>query len=187
MKIERTLAATFPNESQAIAAIDRLVEFGIPENNVGILMSSGTSEKEFSLEPRTKSFEGVAAGSTIGGAIGSVLGGLTAIGSIPLSGGASLIAAGPFFAALAGLGLGSTIGGLSGGLIGLGFEEYGGGLVERGLGEGRVLVAVTTTEDIVDNIKILLNESGGRDISVARKIRRDRPGEGSGVFASPPP
>lgn len=171
MRIERTVAATFSDEYKATQAIDAISMLGIPESEIGVLMSSGTSDKEFSLESKSKLFEGIAAGSTIGAAIGTVLGGLASIAGAPISGGASLIAAGPVFASLAGMGVGSGLGWISGALVGMGFEEYGGELIDRGLSQGNVLLAVTVTEEQLPAVRETFEKLGAKNISVARKLR----------------
>lgn len=154
----------FKNVNSAETALHSLVDMGIPRDRISVLMSDEVGRKSFALKSHNKGAEGVAAGATVGGAIGAIAAGLTAVGTVTLTGGLGLLAAGPVVAALAGGGAGAGVGGLLGGLIGTGMSENEAKLVEKNLQEGNVLIGVEAPDDMTDNVKKTLKSYGADDI-----------------------
>jgi hypothetical protein len=77
----------------------------------------------------------------VGGAVGAVLAGLLAVGTVTIPG-VGLLAAGPLAAILAGAGAGGVAGGLLGGLVNAGIPEDVAPYYEWGLTQGAIVVAV---------------------------------------------
>ena len=127
-------------------AVNRLHSMGYGQDDISVMMDDKTREKAFAAMTKAKGSEGMAAGATIGGALGAILAGLTATGSVVAiagtAGAATPLVAGPLAAALAGLGAGAAGGGILGGLIGAGIGEKRAKEYEKGLREGGILVAV---------------------------------------------
>lgn len=157
------------------AAVDRLHRLGYGRDDISVMMDDKTREKAFSAVVNAKGSEGLAAGATIGGALGAIVAGLTATGSVVAIAGtgglATPLVVGPLAAALAGLGAGAAGGGLVGGLIGVGIGEKRAKDYEKGLREGGILVAVRpkTKEHRADVRKAL---DSGRSPSYA-EVDRD--------------
>lgn len=157
----------YKSKSDAGAAVEQLYQRGFRDENMSLLMSEGTYSKEFDIQKHNKGAEGLAAGATIGGAIGAIAAGLTAVGAVALTGGAGIVAAGPLVAALAGGGAGAATGGAIGGLIGLGFDEHEAKLVDEQLNCGRVLLAVDVPEQFdTDPVKKLMESSGAENVTI---------------------
>jgi hypothetical protein len=113
--------------------------------------------------------EGVAVGATTGGAVGALVAGLTAVGTIA-TGGTGLLVAGPVVAALAGAGAGAAGGSILGGLVGASIPEHEIKHYEDALNKGSVLVGVHVpddADDLEDVAKRTLKESGAIKVSHA--------------------
>lgn len=154
----------FNNVNSAETAVNSLVNMGIRRDKISVLMSDEVGRKSFKVEAKSKGAEGVAAGATVGGTLGAIAAGLTAVGTVTLTGGAGLLAAGPVVAALAGGGAGAGVGGLLGGLIGSGMNETEAKMVEKNLQEGSVLIGVEAPDDLSDNVKETLKNSGAENV-----------------------
>ncbi|SMF65028.1 hypothetical protein [Pseudobacteriovorax antillogorgiicola] len=160
------ITALYSNKAQAQAVINGLVLQGVSQDNLSLLMSNDTRKKEFDIEVNTKAPEGIAIGGVTGGAIGAIAAGLTAVGTLAVTGGAGLVAAGPIVAVLSGAGSGAAGGGLIGGLVGLGFDENEAKLVEADIDNGSILLAAEVEDTQKDELKNYLKESGARNVSV---------------------
>jgi hypothetical protein len=141
MKFETEI---YYNLDDAIAAAERIQALGYAPEEISVMMDDKTRERAFSAITNVKASEGVATGATIGGALGAILAGLTASGTIVIAtgGAAGPFVAGPLAAALAGLGTGALGGGILGGLIGLGIGEVRAHQYEHGIRQGGILLAV---------------------------------------------
>lgn len=139
----KNIVGIFENPFSASQAIEELEDAGIASDRIGIVMSESTRNNAINMKEGTKAAEGGATGAVIGGTLGALALGLTAVGSVVLPG-VGFLAAGPIAAALAGAGAGGAIGGLVGGLVGLGFPEYEAEVYEEKLKAGNILVVVET-------------------------------------------
>ncbi|MGJ8636128.1 MAG: hypothetical protein ACSHX5_04735 [Phycisphaerales bacterium] len=135
------ITGLFTNSHDAAAAIRTIEHYGIPESRLSLVAGSDFNTSEFGIESHSKLPEGVAVGASSGGAIGALIGGLTAVGAVA-TGGAGVVVAGPIVAALAGAGAGAASGGLMGGLVGLAIPEHEVKHYEDAIEEGAVLVGV---------------------------------------------
>ena len=148
---QKMVTAVFRDPVNAQRAHDALRRRGYTDTEINILMSDKTRSTYFSgqepgsIKSGTMGVEGMGVGGAIGTAVGATIAALVAIGTtlaIPLTGGASLIVAGPLAAALAGGGAGAVAGGLIGGLIGLGIPEENANAYHEALREGGVVIGV---------------------------------------------
>lgn len=103
----------FGNRTSAENATDALVDSGFSPNDLSILMSIQTRDREFSAQAEARAPEGIASGAATGGVLGALVGGLAAISAVALPG-IGLLAAGPIIAILTGAGMGAATGGLIG-------------------------------------------------------------------------
>lgn len=163
--MSKQVAALFNNTESARLAVDQLVAKGVAKDKISVLMSDSTRGKEFAVEVNTKAPEGAAAGALTGGTLGAIAAGLTAVGSVALTGGASLVAVGPAVAALAGAGAGAAGGGLIGGLVGLGFEETEAKFVDQDIENGSILVGAEVPSDRISEIKSALENTGAKKVT----------------------
>lgn len=139
------ITGVFRNSDDAAQAVAALVDGGIPRDDINIVLPQDANLEAFGIKKQTKVGEGAALGGTIGGAVGALVLGFTAVGAIA-TGGASLLISGPLIAALAGAGAGAAAGGLVGGLIGLGIPEHEIKYYKEALESGSVLVGVHAPE-----------------------------------------
>ena len=111
--MSKRIIATYDNRASAQRAVEGLFRNGASVADISVLMTDETCGREFQIETGTKAAAGIGAGAATGGAIGALVAGLTAVGTMATGG--TLLAAGPLVAALAGAGAGSAAGGLLGG------------------------------------------------------------------------
>lgn len=136
----------FDSPRQAALAVQTLEAQGIASDDISLITGDRFDRDAFTVETHTKAAEGVGVGAASGGALGALVGGLTAVGTIA-TGGAGILVAGPLAAALAGAGAGAAAGGVLGGLIGAAAPEHEVKHYEEAFERGSVLVGVTCEED----------------------------------------
>lgn len=137
----QVITGLFENGTQASAAIAQLEMKGIPSKDISLVASEGFDKESFGIEESSKLPEGAAIGAGSGGAVGALVLGMTAVGTIA-TGGVGLLAAGPIVAALAGAGAGAAAGGVIGGSIGAFIPEDEVKFYEDAIEKGSVLIGV---------------------------------------------
>lgn len=163
----KQVLAVFKEQLTADSAISRLVESGVAQSDISVLMGEGYRGKHFGVEGGTKAAEGVATGGVAGGVIGAIIAGVAATGAIAATGGAGLLAAGPIVAALTGAGAGAAAGGVVGGLVGLGIPEHKAKIYKDIIdNDGGLLLGVETSNDNRGTVKDILKSAGGESLSV---------------------
>jgi hypothetical protein len=135
------ITGLFDSTSTAETAVSQLKQIGYGQNEITIVMKDRGSAENLAHDAGARTMEGVGTGAAIGGAIGAVLAGLLAVGSVTIPG-VGLIAAGPLAAMLAGAGAGGIAGSLVGWLTSLGVSSDVVPYYEHGLNNGGVVVAV---------------------------------------------
>ena len=108
----------FNEPEDATKAIEALIEAGVERREISVI-ATGERASHFELVELFKLLEGVAAGGTIGGAVGL---GATLLATGAVSGG--VLAVGPLLMAFAGLGFGASAGGIIGALVGAGLPKH---------------------------------------------------------------
>lgn len=155
----------FKSKVAAEAAVDAVMKRGFTRDDISVLMSDATRNKEFALQTRTHAADGLGIGAAAGGAVGAVLAAIAAVGTTLFLPGINLVIAGPIAAALAGAGAGGATGGLIGALIGAGIPEYRAKVYEAGIRGGGILIGVEArSEEEVDRLEELLDELGADNV-----------------------
>jgi len=150
----------FKTRAAAEAAVDAIIKRGYTRDDISVLMSDATKNKEFAVETRSHAAEGLGIGGAIGGTVGAVLAAIVVVATpIAIPGG--LFVAGPIAAALAGAGAGGATGGLIGLLIGTGIPEHRAKVYDAGLRGGGILLGVEgKSKEDVDKLATLLEDIG---------------------------
>lgn len=169
MAKETLITGVFKSSDQAARAIEALLQGGIARDDISIVASEGTKVEAFGIQKHTKAAEAAAIGGGLGGAVGALIAGFTAVGALA-TGGLGLIAAGPIVAALAGAGAGAAAGGVLGGLIGLGIPEHEVKFYEDALNKGSVLVGVKTDPGRRQFIEETFQRFGAEKPSAASRV-----------------
>jgi hypothetical protein len=161
----KLVTGLFKNRLAAEAAADAIMKRGYTRDDLSVLMSDATRNKEFALQARTHAADGAGVGGAVGGVVGAVLAALVAVGSTIILPGLNLVIAGPIAAALAGAGAGAATGGVIGALIGAGIPEYRAKVYEAGLRGGGILLGVEArTDEDVDKLEELLEALGAEHV-----------------------
>lgn len=137
----KVLTGLFTDGLDAARAIDDLIDAGVASRDISVIASDPTVRETFAIETHSKIPEGAAIGAGVGGAVGALIAGFTAVGALA-TGGVGLVAAGPLVAALAGAGAGAAGGSAIGGLVGMAIPETEVHFYEDALGKGSVLVGM---------------------------------------------
>lgn len=145
------VTALYDSPHQAAVAVQALEAQGIAGEDISLLTGDRFDRDAFAVETHTKAAEGVGVGAAGGGALGALIGGLTAVGTIATAG-AGILVAGPLAAALAGAGAGAAVGGVLGGLIGAATPEHEVKHFEDAIARGSVLVGVSCEADAEKDI-----------------------------------
>src|SRR5437016_11462453 len=151
----------FKTRTAAEAAVDAIIKRGYTREDVSVLMSDATKNKEFAVQTLSHAADGLGIGSAIGGTVGAVLAAIAAVGTSIAIPGLGLFVAGPIAAALAGAGAGGATGGLIGLLVGTGIPEHRAKVYETGVRGGGILLGIeTNTSEDVDKLETLLEDIG---------------------------
>ena len=161
----KLVTALFKNRVAAEAAVDALLKRGYNRDEISVLMSDATRNKEFAVQAKTHAADGAGIGGAVGTAVGAVLAAIVAVGGSLVLPGLNLVIAGPIAAALAGAGAGAVTGGVIGALVGAGIPEYRAKVYEAGLREGGILIGVEARDgEEIDKLEELLEDVGGQHV-----------------------
>ena len=161
------ITGLFKTRAAAEAAVDAIIKRGYTRDDISVLMSDSTKNKEFAVQTRSHAADGLGVGSAIGGTVGAVLAAIAAVGTAIAIPGVGLIVAGPIAAALAGAGAGGATGGLIGLLIGTGIPEHRAKVYETGVRGGGILLGVEAKDsEEVDKLETLLEDIGAEYVRV---------------------
>ena len=160
--MERLVCALFEDEPKAARAIDALVNGGVSEKVVSVVMHQGEVTHEDLGLAAEQSGKRMAQGAAIGTTIGAVLGGL-------LAGPAGVLVGGPLAAVIAGGATGTLYGTIAGAITGRDQEKPVLEELSRELEEGKVLVTldIEGSAAVREQAKAILRSAGGRQISVS--------------------
>lgn len=147
------MIAVFRDRRTAEDAVRALVDRGIDETRINLLLSHSPTAQELMASGESKAAEGAVTGGAIGGMLGAIAAGGLALPPL------GLIAAGPLFAVFAGLTTGSVSGGLLGALVGLGIPENEAALRSEEIQEGATLVGIEAADARrLDDVKAVLGK-----------------------------
>jgi hypothetical protein len=151
----------FKTRAAAEAAVDAVIKRGYTRDDISVLMSDATKNKEFAVQTRSHAADGLGIGGAIGGTVGAVLAAIAAVGTSIMVPGIGLFVAGPIAAALAGAGAGGATGGVIGLLIGTGIPEHRAKVYETGVKGGGILLGVEVkNSDDLEKLETLLEDIG---------------------------
>lgn len=142
------VTGTFGNRKDAQTAVSLLEARGIKPSEISLILSEATHQKIFNdnvsnIQRISSSVRGAGNGAVIGGTLGAIIAGLTAVGTLTIVG-IGLLASGPIVAVLFGAGAGAATGTIAGALIGAGIPDAEANEYERQLANGKALVTVHT-------------------------------------------
>lgn len=151
----------------AEAAVQVILKRGITRENVGVLLSDATKNKELAITHGTRAAAGAGIGSAIGAGVGAVLAALTTVGSNLALPELNLSVAAPVAAALAGAGAGSILGNLLGALVGAGIPEFKARVYSTGAQGSALLGIETENKNEAAQLERLLKDVGAEHIKRA--------------------
>src|SRR5437764_4951468 len=96
----------FKTRAAAEAAVDAVIKRGYTRDDISVLMSDSTKNKEFAVQTRSHAADGLGVGSAIGGTVGAVLAAIAAVRTAIAVPGLGLVGAGPIAASPGGAGAG---------------------------------------------------------------------------------
>ena len=165
MATAKLVTGLFKTRVAAEAAVDAIIKRGYTRDDISVLMSDATKNKEFAVETGTHAADGAGIGGAVGGAVGAVLAAIAAVGTSIVLPGIGLVVAGPIAAALAGAGAGGATGGIIGALIGAGIPEHRAKVYDAGLRGGGILLGVEAKDgDDADKLERLLEDIGAEHV-----------------------
>lgn len=134
---ERVVSGIFDTREEVHKALDALATTEIPPEEISVIMNEQAfEEEEFSeITEGLKLHDESVHSAKLGGVMGAVVAGATALVGMIMAG-AGLLAAGPLIAVLA------SCGGLLGALIGAGFKENEADAIDEAVKSGKILLAV---------------------------------------------
>src|SRR5260370_31312209 len=90
----------YKTRAAAEAAVDAIIKRGYIRDDISVLMSDSTKNKEFAVETRSHAADGLGIGGAIGGTVGAVLATIVAVATGIVIPGIGLVVAGPKHPAL---------------------------------------------------------------------------------------
>ena len=161
----KLVTGLFKTRVAAEAGVDAIIKRGYTRDDISVLMSDATKNKEFAIETGTRAADGAGIGGAVGGTVGAVIAAIAAVGTTIALPGLGLIVAGPLVAALAGAGAGGATGGLIGALVGAGIPEHRAKVYDAGLRGGGILIGIEAkTAEEGDQMEKLLHDLGAEHV-----------------------
>ena len=117
------VSGTFKSEKDLSIAIQWLDEKGVAKEDINILISDKSPDKDFKIKTTNKVPEITVKGLTTGTIIGALLGSLSFVGIIIIPA-VGIAVAGPVIGASAGIAIGAMTGSLIGAVIGITLPKY---------------------------------------------------------------
>lgn len=165
MATNKLVTGLFKTRVASEAAVDMITKRGYTRDDISVLMSDATKNKEFAVQTRTHAADGAGIGGAVGGMVGATLAAILAVGTSIALPGIGLVIAGPIAAALAGAGAGGATGGIIGALIGVGIPEHRAKVYDAGLRSGGILLGVEAKSDEdADKLEKLLGDIGAEHV-----------------------
>jgi len=181
---EKCVSAAFKEERKLEDAIKRLLDRGVPKDNISIVGRNFQSEARITgfLTKKDVILDGVTTGAIYGSLFGSLLSLVTGVGIlfVPFLG--AVVAAGPLGAALLGATSGALYGALGAGLgsvlMSLGMPQDKAAIYQTRLQAGEFLLVVEVPADKSGEIFLMLQAAGGEDVAITdMQIPRQPEGE----------
>lgn len=146
-KADAVRVGVFDNLARADRAVQRLVDDGVSTSRISFICSDAIPGLSQDVERVHPAGSLTIPAAAAGGALGTLLGGLTAIAGLTLTSGAGVLLVGPFLGSAA-------AGGIAGGFVGAmatrGFEPEIADFYDEALRNGQILIAVEPADDDAD-------------------------------------
>jgi len=163
--MKKTVLGIFKNERVAEEAVNDLRKGGF-DREISILAKNKEKEGGGGMGDATfETSDSIADGTTTGGVLGGLAGLAAGAGALAIPGIGPIIAAGPISGVLAG----AASGGVAGGLLDWGVPEEEGKKIEQDVKQGKVLVAVSASEESASKAEDVLRNHGAENIKVHDK------------------
>jgi hypothetical protein len=172
--MKETILAILPNQASADSAIVALESKGYKADDFSVITRNTITDGKVA-SAGDKMASGAVSGATTGGTIGALAGLLVGIGAITIPGLGAILIGGQLAAALgltgavAATATGALTGALAGGLVGalvsLGIPENTAKIYEKRIGEGGILLAVTTNHGLDADAHAILEDNDAEDIT----------------------
>lgn len=147
----RMVSGLFKDRDSAERAYQALMDRGYDRDDVNLAMSSETRTRydgtEIGETAASRALEGTGVGGAIGSITGGLIGAIAAIRTSLVLPGLGLVIAGPIAAGLAGAGAGGLTGGLVGAMVGWGLPKDDADEYERSVREGSTVIGVSPRND----------------------------------------
>lgn len=156
----RTVLGVFDSAEQAERAAGELQRRGFDRKEISIVAKESSTRGGSDDRGETTMGSQISGGVATGGAIGGAAGLLAGVGALAIPGIGPLVAAGPIAAALSG----AVTGGIAGGLIDWGIPEESGRRYEQRIKEGKIVTAVKSDDDKVEDAADILRQNGAYDV-----------------------
>jgi hypothetical protein len=149
----KNICGLFANRETGEQAMIKLLESGLPQTQISLIMSGETRDKLLIVghDEAGAASKGATIGATLLGAFSAILAGGIAVGSLAIPG-STLFVAGPLVAALSGGAVGAVAGGLIGALVNAGIPEADAKLYEGEIRRGMALLVVHPETDQQDTL-----------------------------------
>ena len=165
--MSKTVVCLFKNERVAEEAVHDLRNAGF-EKEISILAKDRGQSRSGGGDMENASYEtsdSLADGATTGGVLGGLAGLAAGVGALAIPGIGPIVAAGP----ISGIIAGAATGGVAGSLVDWGIPEGEGKQIESQLKQGKVMVAINSSQDKVDQAEKILRDHGAENIKVHAK------------------
>jgi cation transport regulator ChaB len=169
---DRTISAVFEEQNQIDGVVRRLIERGIPKEDISVMGRNFQSETRITgfISKRDVILGGLRSGAIFGSLFGSFLSLLTGVGVLLVPFVGPVVAAGPIGAILLGATSGALAGSAGAGLVSvlaaLGMPEEQAALYQTRLEAGEFVMMLEVAADRTGEYQLLLESSGGKDIHV---------------------
>lgn len=164
----KNIAGVFDSEKECHAAVSKLLDAGFKKENLSLIVSDHARHTIFSSpvdDEGNRAARSGTAGALFGGALGTLVAGLTMIGAVTIPG-SGIFVVGPLIGMLSGAGAGAAVGGLAGSLIGAGFAVDEAKHYEKEIQHGKAVIVVHAEDDMVQAARAVLL-SGNAKIKAA--------------------
>lgn len=150
-----TVIGVFDKQGNAEQALKQIKKAGISEDKISMVVRDEENNNNANYMNQN-----LTNGTATGGALGGLAGLAASMGALAIPGIGPILAVGPIAAGLSG----AAAGGIAGGLVDMGIPEERGNYYENEVKSGKILAAVETEEDKVNDIASYLRDNGASDV-----------------------
>ncbi|MBE9200379.1 MULTISPECIES: ChaB family protein [unclassified Nodularia (in: cyanobacteria)] len=172
---ERTISAVFKEQKQIDQVIRRLLDRGVPRDNISIMGKDFQSQTRISgfITKKDVILGGLRTGAIFGSLFGSFLSLLTGVGVLFVPFVGPIVAAGPIGALLLGAASGAIAGSAGAGLVSAltawGMPEDKAAVYQTRLQAGEFILMAEVPSDRLGEFQLLIESSGGEEIHTTDK------------------